>query len=770
MRRLRFIPACLAIFLCSCSESVLTNGGDKSEMGEVSLELTSDGRHNIVVTKAEEEVKVDSFWVEIFNSKEVRLYRQKYADTKDRFLRFNAGDFTLLAKYGDSLGVGFDKPFYMAKQPFTIHPQTKENVSAVATLGNVKANVNFSENLSTYYSDFYAILKHKEGSRVKRNLKFTGEDEGRDGYIPADSLVFEVYADFGDNDWRYYALPAELYSPNDFITFNVDASERFGNLTVNVKIDNSLDVREKNYSVPFHAAPQGKPSVSLKGFDRNNSSYVYEKTIASYQGQAFSFNAKAGLSSCIMNISSEYLKSIGVPAIVDFANLDTETTRLLKAAGFKWAMTDFLGIVDLSGVLPQIGFNAVYNGQETVCATFSMTVEDVAGKSVVSDNAKLVVWPNVKGRISIEDYNVWATKIVDPQVSLTSGNASLCKIQYSADGGKTWTDAKNESVSASDINVEDIVSLTPDTDYSFRILYDELYPTEVLAVYRTEDDVQIPNSGFEKWHTETFEYYQEKVTLGIGDTYARRDWYLPWTKEASGTECAPSDEDSWWAVNSKRTMPSVTTPDFVINIPIVGEYNTGNTQKFKVFPCASYSTDAASGSRSAQMIGTFVCNMATANTDGDSGIWGLFSGVKQADASAAGEIFIGKALETGYHAHDGHTFPSRPTALKFKYKYSSYDSEKFHVVISVYDENGNVIGTKEVTDGPAASEWTEYTATLDYPVVNKKASRIYISFRSASVADNKVAHGHNRGAEMAGLSVEGHIGSILKIDDLELLY
>ena len=133
-------------------------------------------------------------------------------------------------------------------------------------------------------------------------------------------------------------------------------------------------------------------------------------------------------------------------------------------------------------------------------------------------------------------------------------------------------------------------------------------------------------------------------------------------------------------------------------------------------------------------------------------------------------IFIGKALETGYHAHDGHAFPSRPTALKFKYKYSSYKDEKFHVVISVYDENGNIIGTKEVTDGPAASEWTEYTATLDYPVVNKKASRIYISFRSASVADNKVAHGHNRGAEMAGLSVEGHIGSILKIDDLELLY
>ena len=85
------------------------------------------------------------------------------------------------------------------------------------------------------------------------------------------------------------------------------------------------------------------------------------------------------------------------------------------------------------------------------------------------------------------------------------------------------------------------------------------------------------------------------------------------------------------------------------------------------------------------------------------------------------------------------------------------------------DADGNVIAVKEDTEGPAAAEWTEYSTTLDWNDITRKAASIYISFKSSSSGSPGI--NANSTLEVAGNSSQaGHFGSSLYVDDIELIY
>ena len=138
-------------------------------------------------------------------------------------------------------------------------------------------------------------------------------------------------------------------------------------------------------------------------------------------------------------------------------------------------------------------------------------------------------------------------------------------------------------------------------------------------------------------------------------------------------------------------------------------------------------------------------------------------------AKAAGEMFIGTSSEDGSHASEGHSFTSRPSSLSFKYKYDSYDNDVFKVTVRVEDASGNVIASKEMSDGRASSGWASMTIELDYSVLDRKAARIYVCFRSSSLADEDITYRKTK-VTIAGTTKNGYIGSVLKVDDLQLNY
>ena len=508
---------------------------------------------------------------------------------------------------------------------------------------------------------------------------------------------------------------------------------------------------------------QGVPSpeIAVIGFENGPVKVMEAVDTESSPLKAY-VHAKGRIAKCVLSIDSPYLQAAGLPQFVDLTSVDYSMEQLLHSVGIFWshnmkgalsAEVDFTGVADyMEGSMYKAA-----NGHDF--AGFSIEVEnEVYRNGNIKDCASSVGQfsyvlpssPSATGNYA--DIDVRARRMDNYSTVLAEGNFNEWALQYTSDG-KTWKDMAS-TLSGSKLTCQQITGLATTASagvtHNVRAIYhgnpDITYP---LSSFTTEAAAQVPNAGFDIWQTPDFEYYIENVKIwGSDGYYTTKKWYLPWTNTSN--RC--------WDVNSRKTMPSTTTPEY---------------QEFKVFPAVSYSVDTPTGTGySAQMVGVYVCNMATDLTDGGGiggTLGGLIGGVTQVMSSAAGEIFIGTADGAGNHATEGCSFSSRPDKLRFQYKYSSKNSEKCTVTAWLKDADENIIA-EAYTESGAASSWTQTELTWQYHDLDVKPAAIYIAFRSASCDDADVYHDRNVTIEVAGSNQKGHLGSVLKVDNVELIY
>ena len=729
MRRKRFLPALAVLILSSCNQQLIDSPQLK---GEVSFELNAVDIHENVSAKSGTDVTVpdvDDFWIELVNSGNVKFFREKYSDVAGQRISLNAGDFTFMAKHGDSLGVGFNKPFYMAKLPFTVEPQKQASVSATAKLANVKVAVSYGEQIRKDYTDFYTVVNNLD--HKNKTLKFT-ENETRNGYIPGGKLTVTVYA-MVEGTLKCYTLKDQSGEPvvfdalpNDFITFSVNTGINYGGLAINVKIDNDVERLDKIFEVPADAAFNSRPSIVLSSVDEEGVYYITEGVQDAPSDLGFTYKVYSGIRKCELKIESDYLKGLGVPEVVNIAEPGQNLTSTLESAGFFLAETGGIGVVGIEDIVYEYSKTAQYlgGGKPTVMGTFTLDIEDLEGYKV-SETIKVIVKPDAKAAITVNDYDVWARRVEKVHVNVDKGNLSLMDIQSSTDG-VSWHDFK--PVNTSDFYLEDITGLSPSTDYYLRVAYDDWMVISDVVSLRTEAAQQVGNAGFEDYQLVQTDFTPAGGAFG-GGTYTR-NWYLPYKN---------GETDVWWACNSRQSMP---------------DGHTGWTSTWcKNFPSSGYVTDAHSGSKAALM---YCVSVGDGNTD-----------LVASGTVYEGELWIGTADGSGNHATDGHAFSSRPDKLAFWYKYSPNSSNKFFVDSWIKAADGTVIATAQETAGPAASSWTRRTLTYAYSTTEKKASHIYIRI-SSCYGDGNVSTAES--FTLGNESVKAHAGSFLTIDDIELIY
>lgn len=742
MRRTRLFPALALFMLLGCNQQLIDSTSVTGE-GEVVISLSADERVDIVGVKSgtqEAVPDVDEFWIEIVNSENVKFKREKYSDIAGKKIGMNAGEFTLMAKHGDSLGVGFDKPFYMAKQKFTVEPQKTAEVKAVAKLANVKVAVDYGEQIRSDYSGFYTVVKHSV--HPKTSLTFDA-DETRAGYMPGGQITVTVYAmiegelkcyTLKDADGNIVYVDAE---PNDFITFNVNTGINYGGLVITMKIDDETEQVEKIFEVPADAASNTRPSITLSSFDEDGNYYVTEGIQDAPADLGFTYKVYSGLKKCQLSIASDYLKGLGVPELMDLKGMTPEQQASLESLGFFFASDSNIGVIGMEDVIYAFSADARYLGGQTPTkmGTFTLDIEDEVGNTA-SETVNVHVKPDAKSVITINDYDIWATKVVNPVVRSEKGNVSLMKVQSSLDG-QNWSDFM--SVPSSDFSMGTIRDLAPSTSYYLRVLYDDWLVISDEVKVMTEPAQQISNSGFEDWTRQNWSYKQDLSGVSAGPNPI--PWYQPWTT------------DQWWDTNATAALNT--------------DLSSGYTY-FKCFPVVGYSTTAHSGSKSALIMVVNVGN--TNSTWWTNGEWFI------------GEMFLGRGNDdtdnfaNGWkHVTDGHAFQSRPSSMTFWYKYEvNNSSEKFGVEMSVLASDGTVLATGSATGSPV-SNWSQMKLDFNYNVTDKKAAKIYMSFKASVTSDHSCSSsGHF--AEVSGSHVTSgdpyriKLGAALRIDDIVLNY
>ena len=726
MRHIRFVLTCLAAFATvSCTEALeeIATGAD----GEITVSLTSDGdcRPHLKSAVQEEEVPAGEFIVEIFKTDgNVRLYRDTYANTENKAIKLNGGDYRLVASHGDPDGCGFDAPYYMGEEMFTVHAQTHEEVHVTAKLANVKVAVEFGEHLVLDYPEHYAVVRSDKDC----SLEFSAGEE-RTGYMPAGNLSLELYAKI-DGEWKYYASEPEEYSPNDFVTFHVDTKEGEGSLSLNIKVDDSVELVEKEVEIPQSMLPKEAPKMTFNGFGDAD---VIEVVEAGETPESLKIDivADAGIRHCILHINSEYLAGIGVPPEIDLVTVEENVAELLKDNGFDWRgvmQGQRLAYIDLTGVAEKLA-SEVYDDGNPFKAEISFEIEDSNGKKSAESQSVTIAALKPEFSFSAVQTDAWAKSIRGMEISYANLNPAVLKLQYKAAADGEWQDAGLSSDSGSVLSFNNISGLTPETEYQLRAIYNGNEAAAVQTSLTTEAAAQVGNSGFEEWQTSVFEFTYNF----IGKHEHNIDWYHPWSSE---------ETDIWWAVNSRKTMPSSTS--------IISD-----NWNWVRFPTVAYTTESCQGSHAAVVYSVNV------------GDW-LTSAALVGDR-VAGELFIGTADDSGNHSSEGHSFGSRPDRLEFMYKYDSNGGETFSVHAELYSEDGTVIATASTDSGSASSSWLRFSLPFQYADTARNASKIYMSFKSTSASRPSVTG--NKVITIAdNAQYTGNFGSMLYLDDLQLVY
>ena len=725
------------LFSCKTSEVEGIEGTT-----EVTFSLATDGTHHKVKSElaADYIPEVDDFTVEVFKqegSKDKRLYRDSYPNSKDKAIKLNEGSYYMLAYHGNALGVGFGKEYayFQAKEPFQISAdQRKVSVSATAKLYNVKVAMNYGADLLKDYPDFLITLAtDKEGA--KGTLSYTKNDAAKEGFIPAGTLTFTLFQDKS----QVNATPDEngnikvtafrktiTVEPNDFITLTVNTKPAEGKLTVGIEIDKETEIVTDNVEINSTYVSTEAPIVTLG--DKLASTLEFHED-EDLTGALVSLKSAAGYSHVYLDFTSPYLESKGLISGLDLMNMDEATEAEMDKLGIT---TTEMGpdvkfaAVDFSGLSQKVKYEAV-----PFDATFNVRVVDNNGNTVTSAPFTIKI-QKLTAQVNVAEANAFARSFRGVTMTVNKGTASKFALQYRTGDGD-WTTVNPESIEGNTLNFANIGgSLLPETAYQFRSIYDN-NAAEVSdnVVVTTEAAAQVGNAGFEDWTTES-------ITIKVKLSDDRQlDWYLPYN----------SISNNWWAVTSKRSI--------VTNILATTETCV------KSFPTVAYSPkEFTQGKISAHV---YSVNVGMYNTDlTPNSMFG------HDDKTYVGELFIGTADDSGNHSSDGHSFASRPDKFSFKYKYTPVKNEKFYVEILFKDASGNVIFSKVDNDGPSSSAWATYTCDINWEDIHKKVSSIYISFKSTSSSSpDKI----NRSTiEVAGNNFTGHFGSSLYIDDIQMIY
>lgn len=354
--------------------------------------------------------------------------------------------------------------------------------------------------------------------------------------------------------------------------------------------------------------------------------------------------------------------------------------------------------------------------------------------------------------LSAPEGEVWAKKATLYLIGDTEGTTEYLKtvkditVQCKKENSD-WFSPTQKKVK----NTIEVTGLESNTSYTFKAT---IGTTSTIIVnnevtIKTEEELQIPNSGFEEWSESKAWSSIGTVASGGYDIYT----YYPYKS------------NPWWSTrNDKTTQGKASYSWYYAAYPGTVPTNASSmhtaTWHLNKFGGQNLSTNAYKGNTSMEIatIG-WGNNTWTSQSNAQSGC----------DQRTAGSLFIGTYDRSSQTETHGHVFASRPAVVHFFYKFYSYNGEKAQAYAVLEDENKEVIGRGDLVISEATDSYKEGTITINYSK-DKKAKYITIMFLSTNaVSPATLAIGGDRIAWW-GYDDSRHIGSVLTVDEVSLEY
>ena len=709
----------LVVFsICSCrKEQTVLLGEDCS----VALKLQADyAEHEVVLTRAGVDTPpLDSFHVRIENTKAEVLKTWKYSELPN-LIKVVPGSYKLVAWYGseENLPV-FDKAYYYGERKLTLKDGDNLDTTVIAARAATKVAVAFHESFDFDYTDYFVDIKTEGDS-----LRFL-KDEKRAGYFKPGKLRMRFGLKIKGEDFYREFYPSAIASVKgrEFYNFTLKVQTTNGALSgFIISTDLSTIEIPVDVELPPMYLPKKAPVVNLTGDGVENGKVETNEGI--HKKAMFTVSSMAGLTKLKLQTTCPPLVEKGWPAEVNLMELTPEQKTVLAKHGLEWS--EELNTKDTIKNMVWVRFDNVVklmtalSGSQTN-ASFKIIANDRLGQLTDSVLTVTVNPPIFRFVTPANEGNVFARRAIYDIEYQSEVHKPVMEVLQ----GASWTSLTTELKDKGNNQYEcSGIGLTPNTSCQIRIRLGE----HILSVgtYTTEEELQVPNGNMEEWHLEI-----QKSTFGQ-KTYLYRTY-------------AQNEKSPWWANNNVR---STWWPVAPVN------YNSA--------PAVSYLSERGG-------------KVAEIRTTGSGSGYANTSSVLYEESIIPGMLFIGdyhydKPTESITY---GKPFVSRPAVLKFWYHYIPYNNEEFEAYIEIQNRTGKetvVLASGIFTSAVATSDYQQANVELNYKDRKLKATHMYIRFLSSNAAKPKVQKKVTINLENVKSDWGAHVGSRLKIDDIELVY
>lgn len=310
-------------------------------------------------------------------------------------------------------------------------------------------------------------------------------------------------------------------------------------------------------------------------------------------------------------------------------------------------------------------------------------------------------------------------------------------------GEDGWFKVESTPVSKGDIAADITISgLEPDTEYELKARAkstlagkeDETIETDNEGyTIHTEPALQLPNGNMDTWYR-----------VNGATNY----WWIAYPGSSA-------EETVWGTMNQLTTSQGGSSTSAFDDNRNGCSYNaysgTREDTNGRNGSCAVISTVGwGAGNRATGSVSSTTCRNLTVG-----------------ELYLSGECNVSE-LKADYN---NYSFTSRPSGMKFWYKYVPKNSADYGVAeIEVFDANGKRIAYGSFNPR-SASSWTDYTIPLTYAADCAKAAYIQVRFKSSGNTACQSISSSNINSPGFGNTSDGRFtGSEMYIDDIELVY
>lgn len=403
----------------------------------------------------------------------------------------------------------------------------------------------------------------------------------------------------------------------------------------------------------------------------------------------------------------------------------------------------------------------------TVTLTYPMSLDDTDAKvkfkaeygAKTFEGEVAVDDPDLKLSLKNGDADVWATKaylqVTASAKSRASRTVSSSTVEIQYKEGEEWKAWPHQSYDSKTglfllTGMGEDASETQGKSYTLRATYKrsgEVVSTSGELTVTTEPKAQVGNAGFESWYSKSL--YSQSVLWAKNTIY---NFYF-WTENQDASL-------RWWDTCNDKTTPNPggsAVWDYRSAagvVPTSDEQNTASYHLRTYNGMSELTTEGHTGN---------AAEIATVGW-GSENTW--TSEKSTPSYKTAGTLYIGTY---GEPINYGKTFTSRPSGVTFWYKYYSYNNETTTPYVKIYGDNQEVIGGGSLLINTSSYEFKQGYIPIDYSLA-KKAKSITIVFSSTDSENPETEAVQGGEGAFSGYLDSRHIGSILTVDDVKLIY